>query len=109
MRLYTGLRIVLATASLLFVMLSCGGGGSTSTPTATVATPVPPTTPTPSTDEICNCVPSVPSTSEYRSAAKHVGLPGPSGEETTVGAMLSWPAGPDPAFNAPRSGRELQM
>ncbi len=60
-------------------------------------------------DPTCNCSPSEPASSDYRHDAKHVPLPGGTPQEITVADMLSWPQGPAPAFDAPRSGWELQL
>jgi hypothetical protein len=38
-----------------------------------------------------------------------VPLPDVAPTETTVGEILTWPAGPDPTNNTPRSGRELTL
>jgi hypothetical protein len=54
-------------------------------------------------------VPEQPASADYRHKAKHVGLSGPTGQEITVGALLSWDRPPEPAADAPRSGRENQM
>jgi len=77
---------LLAAAILVLVAVSCGGGG-----------------------DICNCTPLTPVSQQYRSAAKHMPLPSIPPQEITVSAMLQWPQNPNPAFHAPRTGRELQL
>lgn len=57
---------------------------------------------------ICNCTPGEPASSDYRHGAKHVGLPGSTGQQVSVAEILGWPQGPAPAADAPRTGRELQ-
>ncbi len=84
--------------------LSCGGGGGTgggTTNSADLSNPV--------NQDICNCTPTETDTQDYRHDAKHVGLPGPSGDQISVGTILGWAQGSAPAGDAPRSGRELQM
>jgi hypothetical protein len=98
-----------AAVMALFVALSCGGGSYHSSSTSpTSPTPGAPVTNT-SNDSICNCTPSGPDSTDYRHAAKHVGLSGSSGAEINVATMMSWGTPPDPPADAPRSGRELQM
>ena len=58
--------------------------------------------------DVCNCTPQEPASSDYRHDAKHVGLPGPTGQTVSVTEILGWRQGPSPASDAPRSGRELQ-
>lgn len=58
--------------------------------------------------DICQCTPAEPASSDYRHDAKHVGLPGATGQSITVADILAWPQGPSLPFDAPRSGRELQ-
>ncbi|MBV9085913.1 MAG: hypothetical protein JO187_00730 [Acidobacteria bacterium] len=57
---------------------------------------------------ICDCTPSESEADDYRHAEKHVGLPGSTGQQISVSTILSWAQGPDPADDAPRSGRENQ-
>lgn len=83
-------------AILAFVLLSCGGGSG-------------PDPASQNTGDPCNCTPQVPSTTQYRYAAKHVPLPSVTPQEITVNTMLGWPAGPDPPFDALRTGIELQL
>lgn len=59
-------------------------------------------------EDICGCSPTTAAADDYRHAAKHVSLPGGTPTEITVGTILSWPDG-EPGFDAPRTGRELQM
>jgi hypothetical protein len=103
---------VVGALVLLIAALSCGGGSSrTATPTPT--TPgVGGTSAQPgaaSTAQICACVPGEPASTDFRHEQKHVGLSGPTGQEITVGTILTWAVGPNPAFNAPRTGLETQM
>ncbi len=81
---------LLACAGLLTfgVILSCGGR---------------------SNYDVCNCVPTEPASKDYRHDAKHVPLPTGTPQEIAVTTILSWPQGPAPAANAPRTGRELQL
>lgn len=84
-------------SAVVFAIVACGGGyigGPASAPKART--------------DICNCTPLEPDSTDYRHAAKHVGLPGSSGQTVSVATILGWPQGPDPAFDAPRAGRELQ-
>lgn len=74
-----------AALLLILVAVSCGGPG------------------------ICDCVPLTPLSQQFRSAAKHIPLPKGTPQEITVATMLQWPQNPNPAFDAPRSGRELQL
>lgn len=97
--MYPGLvrQLSLLTAlSLLFILASCGGGGGQSSRKATQA-------------DICNCIPSEPTAKDYRHDAKHVPLPSIAPVETDVSVMLSRAQGAAPAFDAPRSGRELVL
>lgn len=73
-------------------LLSCGGSDSAMKSSA----------------DICDCRPTTAAADDYRHAAKHVPLPGGIPTEITVGTILSWPDG-EPAFDAPRTGRELQL
>jgi len=54
-------------------------------------------------------VPTQPASSDYRHAAKHVPLPTGTPNEVTVGDILAFPQGAEPARDAPRTGRELQL
>ncbi|HET8668713.1 MAG TPA: hypothetical protein VFM10_12090 [Terriglobales bacterium] len=81
-------------ASLIFIfaviVLSCGGGsGNSETP--------------------CGCTPSEDSSKDYRHEAKHIPLPSTTPQEIDVATILSWAQPSPPPFNAPRSGRELQL
>ena len=75
---------------ILLLGLSCGGSDK-------------------SQQDICNCVPTQSPESDFRHNAKHVPLPSAMPAEINVDTILSWPLGPDPAFDAPRQGRELQL
>lgn len=59
--------------------------------------------------DLCDCRPEAPVESDYRHAAKHVGLPAPTGADISVETVLGWERGPEPDHRAPRSGREHQM
>ena len=59
--------------------------------------------------DICHCTPTAPASQDFRHAEKHVPLPSVTPTETTVGEMLTWPPGPDPGNDTPRSGRELVL
>jgi hypothetical protein len=92
-----------AEIAVLFALLSCGGA-SRSAPEERGGGPSPAEQP-----EICRCTPEEPATSDYRHDAKHVSLPPQSPQPISVDTILGWEIGPEPAFNAPRSGRELEM
>ncbi len=97
---------LIVTLGLAYTLLSCGGGkggtmsdssggGNAQTLDAAI-------------QAICNCSPDEQASTDYRHNEKHVGLPGNTGQTTTVAEILTWAQGPDPAFDAPRTGRELQ-
>ena len=94
---------ILLLATLLFALLvlqiSCGGHGSNNPNTSSFD----------SAQDICNCVEQEPASSDYRTAAKHVDLPQIAATDINVATVLGWPVGADPAFDAQRQGRELQM
>ena len=74
------------------VTWSCGGLGGRSQP------------------DLCDCSPSASSSTDYRTEVKHVLLPSQSGAEITVRDILNFPLiSPQPAFDAPRSGLELNL
>src|SRR5262249_27682740 len=75
----------LATAA--FVILACGG----------------------SEQDICDCQPSEPASADYRHDAKHVPLPSGTPQEIRASDILGWPVPPEPAPDAPRVGRELEL
>lgn len=81
----------LFSSVLLVVLITSCGGDETTTK-----------------NNICDCSPTVAESSDYRHAAKHVPLPGGAPTEITVNTILGWPD-TEPAFDAPRSGRELQL
>jgi hypothetical protein len=81
------------TICVLLGLSSCSGGGNS---TITGA-------------DICSCVPRQPASADYRHAAKHVPLPTGAPSEVTVGDILAFPQGAEPARDAPRSGRELKL
>jgi hypothetical protein len=91
------LRLLMAVS--LFAYCSCGGtsrGSSGTDPQSGMA--------------ICNCTPSEPPSSDFRHDAKHIPLPvGVPPQEISVGDIISWGWDAEPAFNAPRLGRELQL
>jgi len=84
----------LLTFCVLLGLSSCSGGGGDSITTAA---------------DICACVPTQPASSDYRHAAKHVPLPTGTPSEVTVGDILAFPQGAEPAPDAPRGGSELQL
>lgn len=102
----------LALVTFMAIALSCGGNLSSAPP---AAAPPPPSQPAPSPSapvfayDVCHCTPTAPDSSDYRHAAKHVDLPAVQPQVVTVDEMLMWPQGTAPAFDAPRSGRELQV
>ena len=60
--------------------------------------------------DLCNCSPTEPFSTDYRTAAKHVDLPQTTPIEISVTDILNFPLiNPQPAFDAPRSGRELNL
>lgn len=60
--------------------------------------------------DLCDCSPSASSSTDYRTAAKHVDLPQQTAIETTVADILKFPLiSPQPAFDAARTGRELNL
>jgi hypothetical protein len=60
--------------------------------------------------DVCNCSPSASSSTDYRTAAKHILLPSQTPLEITVSDLLNFPLiSPQPAFDAPRTGRELNL
>lgn len=77
--------IALAVALAVLVSVSCGGA------------------------DICRCTPLTPVPQQYRSKAKHIPLPNGTPIEITVATMVQWPQAPNPPFDAPRTGRELQL
>ena len=77
--------------ALLVVTWSCGGVGRTQ-------------------PDLCNCSPSASSSTDYRTAAKHILLPSQTATEITVSDLLNFPLiQPQPAFDAPRTGPELNL
>lgn len=60
--------------------------------------------------DLCNCSPTEPFSTDYRTAAKHVDLPQKTPIEISVTDILNFPlVNPQPAFDAPRNGRELNL
>jgi hypothetical protein len=80
---------LLASAALLFVVitLSCGG----------------------SSEDLCSCTPDEPASKDYRHTAKHVSMPAQTPQDVQVSTILDWPQPGAPANDAPRKGRELQL
>ena len=60
-------------------------------------------------EDLCVCTQTGPSSSDFRTSAKHETLPQIAANEISVGTILSWPVLAEPAFDAPRQGRELQL
>ncbi len=96
---------LIVTLGLAYALVSCGGSGSSMGSSSNGGNAQ---TVNAAMQAICNCTPDEPASSDYRHNQKHVGLPGNSGQTITVAEILTWPQGPDPGFDAPRSGRELQ-
>jgi hypothetical protein len=63
----------------------------------------------PQEEDICGCVSEEPVSRQYRGQAKHVPIPAGPVEEITVNTILNWEVGREPAFDAPRTGRELRV
>ncbi len=107
-------RYVALAAALIAIMSFCGG--STMPPPAPTPAAVPSPAPAPApvappatTNEACTCTPTDPVSGDYRHTAKHVDLPVAVAQEIAVTDVLSW-AHTDPLpFDAPRTGRELQL
>jgi hypothetical protein len=60
--------------------------------------------------DLCQCTPSAPASTDYRTAAKHVVLPQKTPLEITVGDILNFPLiSPQPASDAGRTGRENNL
>ncbi len=98
----------LALATAFVAMMSfCGGDSMTSAPTA--PPPAAPAAAAAPTNEACNCTPTDPPSGDYRHAAKHVDLISGPPQEITIADVLSWPHTTPAAFDAPRTGRELQL
>lgn len=88
-------RVVIALLALGGLsQLSCGGHSSSTSD---------------SPQDLCNCTDNEPTSSDFRTDAKHVDLPQMSATDITVATMLKWAVPPQPAFDAPRQGIELQM
>ena len=91
--------------ALLVAQISCGGHSSS------FSNPMNPGNPgsSNSANAICNCVKNQAESDDYRTQAKHVDLPPIAANEINVATILGWAVGTDPAFDAPRQGREQQM
>ncbi|HZR28191.1 MAG TPA: hypothetical protein VFA71_05380 [Terriglobales bacterium] len=104
---------ILVEFAVVIAALSCGTGTNFSPPKPNpipISNPAPNPTPTPTPSVLCNCTPLEPDSADYRHNAKHVPLPGDTPQEITVATILGWQqSSPAPAFDAPRSGRELQL
>lgn len=83
-----------AVVSLTAAALQCGGAGKVATAES---------------QDICNCTPTAPESSDFRHSAKHVPIPNMTLQEITVDTILGWPQDPDLPSDAPRTGRELQL
>jgi hypothetical protein len=59
--------------------------------------------------DLCNCIPALPDTVDYRHVAKHVQIPPGTPQEIDVNTMLNWPSDPVLPPDQPRFGRELQL
>lgn len=86
--------------ALILVQISCGGHGSNGGADTSSFN---------SAQDICNCVDQEPASSDYRTVAKHVDLPQIAATDISVATVLGFPVAAEPAFDAPRQGRELQM
>ncbi|HEV3040110.1 MAG TPA: hypothetical protein VHA33_20260 [Candidatus Angelobacter sp.] len=93
----------LLLATLVVAQLSCGGGGMKQSTNS-----ISPSSPTTGQD-LCVCTDTTPASSDFRTDAKHVPLPQIAANEISVGTILSWPVPAEPAFDAARQGRELQL
>jgi hypothetical protein len=62
-----------------------------------------------STTLLCDCKPTHITKDDWRIEYKNGSLPHLQPEDTTVGAILAWPEGPEPGPRTPRSGPELKM
>lgn len=99
----------LGVVCILFGMLSCGGGSSNRNSVMPPANSPSGAAPVATSATICDCTPGEPASTDFRDAEKHVGLPSSSGQDVTVATVLGWATGPEPAFDAPRTGVETQM
>ena len=86
----TSLLVAIAAGTVLLLAWACGGHGEKQS-------------------DLCACVPTEPSSVDYRTAAKHVDLPTGTPTEIAVAGVLNFAQGQSPAPDAPRSGRELQL
>jgi hypothetical protein len=84
--------------------LSCGGGSKSPIQTGN-NTPSAPS----GTEDLCVCTETAPAGSDFRTDAKHVALPQIAANEISVSTILGWAVPAEPAFDAPRQGRELQL
>jgi hypothetical protein len=96
MHLLRSCKPLLAGISVLCIVAGCGEGEKEA-----VNVPPPP--------EICSCLPTQPIDAQYRGQAKHMPIPGGQPQEITVATMIGWEVDTEPARDAPRSGRELQL
>jgi hypothetical protein len=83
-------------SAVVLAIVACGGGA------------IGPSSPTSVKADICNCTPLEPASSDYRHDAKHVGLPGPTGQTISVADVLGWSQEASLPFDAARAGRETQ-
>ena len=96
----------LALLLLGFALAHLSCGGHTSPPTMDTPSPAPPSS---GAQDICNCVETEPMSADFRTDAKHVDLPQIAATNIAVADVLKWVVPPQPAFDAPRVGIELQM
>jgi len=101
------IALVVLSLALLVAQISCGGHSSSSPPNNNSNPGAPGSSN--SASAICNCVKNQSESDDYRTQAKHVDLPQIAANEINVATMLGWPVSNDPAFDATRQGRELQM
>ena len=104
----------LALATALAGMTFCGGNPMAPPPPPAVApapapAPAPTAAPVSLTDPACTCTPTDPVSGDYRHAAKHVDLIVAVPLEISVTDVLAWPHTAALPFDAPRTGRELQL
>lgn len=92
--------LAFVTLVALGILIACGGGNGSGGANSSSAHDA--------IANICDCTPTETVADDYRHAQKHIPLPGSTGQQITVATILGWNQGPDPADDAPRSGRENQ-
>jgi hypothetical protein len=92
-------------AALMVAQLSCGGGSKSPLQTNNNTAPSAPS----GAQDLCICTETAPESTDFRTVAKHVTLPQIAANEISVGTILSWDVPAEPAFDASRQGRELQL